>query len=105
VPDRSKFILIQTPDGAVSMDIFFQEETVWLTRKTLAELFGVQAPTIAKHLTNIFESGDLSREATISKMEIVQSAGEQQVPPPYGPSIRVYGRNYGHDHRTPISRP
>ncbi len=75
----SQFLLYKAPSGAVSVDVFFQGETVWLTQKTLAELFGVQVPAIAKHLKNIFESGELGREATVSKMEIVQSEGGREV--------------------------
>ena len=51
--------------------MFFKEETVWLTQKALAELFAAGIPAINKHLKNIFDSGELSREATVSKMEIV----------------------------------
>jgi len=63
----------------VKVDIFFKEETVWLTQKALAELFGVKVPAINKHLKNIFDSGGLTREATVSKMEIVRAEGEREV--------------------------
>ena len=79
MPNPGQFLLYKAPSGAVNVDVFFQGETVWLTQKTLAELFGVQVPAIAKHLKNIFESGELSREATVSKMEIVQSEGGREV--------------------------
>lgn len=49
------------------------------SRHRLAELFGVQVPGINKHLKNIFESGELNREATVSKMEIVRSEGDRDV--------------------------
>ena len=74
-----QFLLYKAPGGAVKVDVYFQGETVWLTQKALAELFGIQVPGIAKHLKNIFESGELSREATVSKMETVRSEGERQV--------------------------
>ena len=77
--DQDKFLLYTAPDGAVKVDVYFKDETVWLTQKALAELFGVKVPAINKHLNNIFESGELSREATISKMEIVQSEGGRSV--------------------------
>src|SRR5258707_15041932 len=54
-------------------------ETVWLTQKALAALFGVNVPAVNKHLKNIFESGELSREATISKMEIARPEGDRMV--------------------------
>lgn len=72
-------MLYTAPDGAVKVDVFFKHETVWLTQKALAELFGVQVPGINKHLKNIFESGELTRAATVSKMEIVQREGGREV--------------------------
>ena len=79
-PDNSnQFLLYTAPDGAVKVEVFYKDETVWLTQKALAELFGVQVPGINKHLKNIFESGELSREATVSKMEIVRSEGGREV--------------------------
>ena len=77
--DQDKFLLYTAPDGAVKVDVFFKEETVWLTQKALAELFAVKVPAINKHLKNIFESGELDREATISKMEIVRTEGGREV--------------------------
>ena len=77
--DQSQFLLYTAPNGAVKVDVYFQNETAWLTQKALAELFGVQVPAINKHLKNIFESGELSREATVSKMEIVRAEGDREV--------------------------
>ena len=45
------------------------KETIWCTQKAMAVLFDVGIPAISKHLTNVFETGELSEEATISKME------------------------------------
>jgi hypothetical protein len=61
------------------VEVYFKDETVWLTQKALAELFGVKVPAVNKHLKNIFESGELVREATVSKMEIVRSEGAREV--------------------------
>ena len=47
------------------------KETIWCTQKAMAVLFDVGSPAISKHLTNVFETGELSEEATISKMETV----------------------------------
>jgi len=51
------------------VDVYLKDETVWLTQKALAELFGVQVPGINKHLKNIFESGELVEESVISILE------------------------------------
>ncbi len=74
---HGNFLLYTAQNGAVKVDVYFQGETVWLTQKALADLFGVQVPGIAKHLKNIFESGELNREATVSQMEMVRSEGQQ----------------------------
>ena len=77
--DQNQFLLYTAPNGAVKVDVVLKDETVWLTQKALAELFGVQVPAIAKHLKNIFDSGELAREATVSKMEIVRAEGGRDV--------------------------
>ena len=79
VPAASELLLYAAPDGAVKVRVLFKEETAWLTQKALAQLFGVKVPAINKHLNNIFESGELIRSATVSKMEIVQSEGGREV--------------------------
>jgi hypothetical protein len=71
--NESQFLLYTAPNGAVRVEVCFRGETVWLTQKALAELFGVKVPAINKHLKNIFESGELTQAATISKMEIVRN--------------------------------
>jgi hypothetical protein len=77
--EQGKFLLYTAKEGAVKVEVFFRGETVWLTQKALAELFGVKVPAINKHLRNVYESGELSREATISKMEIVRPEGAREV--------------------------
>jgi len=77
--ENQQFLLYTASDGAVKVEVFLKGETVWLTQKALAELFGVKVPAINKHLKNIFESGELVREATVSKMEIVRPEGSREV--------------------------
>ena len=76
---NSPIVLYHTPDGKVIVDVFFAEDNFWLTQKTIAELFGVKIPAISKHLKNIYETGELVPEATISKMETVQTEGARQI--------------------------
>lgn len=64
-----QFLVYKSLDGDVSVDAIIKDETVWLTQKGMAELFGVQTPAISKHLKNIFEEGELSESVVISKME------------------------------------
>ena len=76
---ESEFLLYAAQDGAVKVRVLFRDETAWLTQRGLAELFGVHVPAIIKHLKNIFQSGELERTATTSKMEIVASEGGREV--------------------------
>ena len=77
--NQSEIILYKTEDGTVKIDTIFQNETIWLTQNAMAELFGVNVPAISKHLKNIFEEGELQKEATLSKMETVQNEGGRQI--------------------------
>jgi hypothetical protein len=72
-------VLYTTQDGRVTVDVRFDKDNFWLTQKAMAELFGVKVPAVNKHLKNIYASGELVMDATISKMEIVQTEGERQV--------------------------
>ena len=65
--------------GEVELEVRYQSETLWLTLGQIADLFGVQKPGVSKHLHNIFTSGELSAEATVSKMETVQTEGGRSV--------------------------
>ncbi len=66
---QNQFLLYTAPSGAVKVDVFLKDETVWLTQKALAELFAVKVPAINKHLKNIFESGELAEDAVCSILE------------------------------------
>ena len=70
--ELTDFLLYTAPNGKVKVEVFLHNETIWLTQKAIAILFGVQVPAISKHLGNIYESGELNREATISILETVQ---------------------------------
>ncbi len=75
----SKVILYTTADGKVTVDVFFSRDNFWLTQKTLADLFGVNVPAVSRHLKNIYASKELMREATVSKMETVQTEGGREI--------------------------
>lgn len=66
-------------DNENEVNAVIKDETIWLTQKSMSELFGVGVPAINKHLNNIFESGELEAKSTISKMEIVQQEGKRAV--------------------------
>ena len=74
-----RFLMYRAADQDISINAVIRDETIWLTQKAMAELFGVESPAISKHLANIFSEGELSPEATLSKMEIVQQEGRRKV--------------------------
>lgn len=77
--NQFKFLLYQSDNEDISVNALVKDETIWLTQKAMAQLFDVEVPAISKHLSNIFEEGELKPEATVSKMETVQSEGKRHV--------------------------
>ena len=78
-PPSSDLILYQTEDGRTRIQCRFENETVWLTQALMAELFQKDVRTINEHLANIFQEGELGREATIRKFRIVRREGSREV--------------------------
>ena len=77
--NQHSIVLYQNEDSNVCVNVYYRNETFWLTQKAMAELFGVNTQAITKHLGNIYLEQELSKEATCSKMEQVQQEGERQV--------------------------
>lgn len=77
--NSSDIILYSSPEGNIKVEVIYSGETFWLTQKRMADLFGVEVPAVSKHLANIFESGELVQEATVSILEIVQQEGSRNV--------------------------
>lgn len=76
---QMEMVLYHSDEGDVSVDAYIKDESIWITQKAMAELFGVKVPDISKHLSNIYDEGELVKEATISKKEIVQREGNRDV--------------------------
>jgi hypothetical protein len=74
--NNSDFILYTSADGEVRVDVFVNDETVWLAQKAIGELFGVQRPAISKHLGNIFSSGELIENSVSSILEHTAEDGK-----------------------------
>lgn len=70
ITKQMEMVLYRTEDDNVTVSALIKDETIWITQKAMAELFGVQTPAISKHLKNIFEQGELREEVVVSKMEI-----------------------------------
>lgn len=76
---KHNIVLYQIDGTNVCISVYFEDETFWLTTKAMAELFGVKSQAITKHLGNIYEEEELSREETCSKKEQVQIEGNREV--------------------------
>lgn len=70
-----QFLLYTMPEADGKVQVVIKEETLWCTQKVMAQLFGVGVPAISKHLKNIFEEGELSREVVVSIGEITTQHG------------------------------
>lgn len=73
----TEFLLYTAPNGAVKVEVLLSGETLWLTQKRMAELFGVGVPAISKHLKNIFESNELQPDSVISILETTAEDGKK----------------------------
>lgn len=71
--------IYQSEDGKVSLEVNLEKDTVWLSQKQMALLFDRDYKTISKHVNNVFEEGELEREATVAKFATVQIEGEREV--------------------------
>ena len=76
-PQQNELIFYTTPDGAVHVEVFFQDETFWLSQKRMGALFAVDVRTVNEHLQNIFKSGELDESSVIRKFRITASDGKQ----------------------------
>lgn len=73
------FLMYTSKEENISVNVVVKDETIWLTQKAMAELFGVGIPAISKHLKNIFDEGELDRFSTVSILEIVQKEGNRNI--------------------------
>ena len=72
-------IFYETEDGKISITVRFEHENIWLTQKHIAELFECTTDNISLHLKNIYDSGELSKEATTEEYSVVQQEGKRSV--------------------------
>lgn len=79
VPDNSSMVIYQTEDGQTQLEVRMEEDSVWLTQNQMAELFTTDRTSIVKHIRNIYQTEELSMEATCAKIAQVQIEGERSV--------------------------
>jgi hypothetical protein len=79
IEENNQLTLFSSQDGNVTVDVKIGDETVWLTQKQIAELFGKATPTINEHIKNIYLEEELDERSTIRKFRIVQSEGDRTI--------------------------
>jgi hypothetical protein len=75
----NEILLYTTPNGKVKIEIYLQNETIWLTQQKIADLFGVDRSVVTKHLINIYAEAELSKDGTSAKIAQVQLEGNREV--------------------------
>ena len=75
----SKFLIYNTPNNEIRVDVYLEDETVWLTQKAMAEMFQTTPQNITIHLKNIYESEELQENATCKDFLQVQEEGTRSV--------------------------
>jgi len=75
----NNFVIFQTDQGKVNIDVFFANDNLWLTQKVMAELFDTTKQNISLHLQNIFDEGELSKKATVKDFLTVQKEGRREI--------------------------
>lgn len=76
---KKDIVFYNKDNGDVNIELLLNGETLWVTQKTMAEIFDVNVPAISKHLNNIYLEGELEKSSTVSKMEIVQKEGTRSI--------------------------
>lgn len=71
-----EILLYTGPEGKTHIEVFFEEETFWLSQKKMGELFAVETHTVNYHLKEIFKTNELEEKSTIRKIRIVQKEGK-----------------------------
>ena len=74
-----KLLTFKVDEKEKGIQVRYENETLWMTQKAMAELFDVEQPAIAKHLINIYNEKELEKDSTYSKMELVQKEGNRNV--------------------------
>lgn len=77
--DLGRILIYQNEKGDTKIDVYFEDSDIWMTQKSLADLYQVSIKTINEHILNIFEDGELPKDSTIRKFRIVQNEGSRQV--------------------------
>ena len=71
--EKNEIVLFETEDQEIKLNVPIEEETVWLTQAQMTELFGRNVSTISRHISNIFETGEVDEESNLHFFQIANS--------------------------------
>jgi hypothetical protein len=74
--EKFEILLYSVPEGKATIEVFFEEETFWLSQKKMAELFSVDVRTINEHLQNVFNTNELDKDSVIRNFRITAADGK-----------------------------
>jgi len=77
--NKTDILIYRMEDGQVKVDVRLEDETVWMTQKSIAELYQKKVNTINEHINNIYDEGELEEKATIRNNRIVRNEGGREV--------------------------
>ena len=77
--NRGEIIIYKTPKNGVSLDVRLEKETVWLPLNQIAELFSTDKSGVSRHISNIYQDGELGKKATVAKIATVQQEGGRKI--------------------------
>ena len=76
---QMQFLIYNTPEEQVSVDVIVKDETIWVTQRTMAELFGCSSDNISLHLKNIYASNELQENSTTEEFSVVRKEGSRNI--------------------------
>jgi len=77
--DTGKILIYQTEKGDTRIDVYFEDNTIWMTQKSICELYQVAKSSVSEHISHIYEDGELEEKATVRKFRTVQMEGSRGV--------------------------
>lgn len=77
--NTGNILIYQNEKGDTKIDVYFAEDTIWMTQKSMCELYQVAKSSVSEHISNIYKDGELDETATVRKFRTVQTEGTRQV--------------------------
>src|SRR5665647_3092289 len=79
IENTGKILIYQNEKGNTKIDVYFEEDTIWMTQKAMCELYQVAKSSVSEHITNIYKDGELDETSTVRIFRTVQTEGSRQV--------------------------